>query len=51
MRFPMEDDKFIEIKFSHKRDHKKYLSLVFNDTKVQLSNSQKHLELILDSKL
>ena len=37
--------------FSHKRDNKKYLSLVFNDTKVQLTNSQKHLGLILDSKL
>ena len=41
----------IEICFSHKRDNENYPSLVFNDTKVQLANSQKHLGLILDSKL
>ena len=41
----------IEISFSHKRDNVSYPSLVFNDNKVQLANSQKHLGLILDSKL
>ena len=41
----------IEICFSHKRDNENYPSLAFNDTKVQLPNSQKHLGLILDSKL
>ena len=41
----------IEICFSHKRDNEHYPTLVFNDTKVQLANSQKHLGLILDSKL
>ena len=41
----------IETYFSHKHDNKNYSSLVFNDTKVQLANSQKHLGFILDSKL
>ena len=41
----------IEKCFSHKRYNVTYPSLVFNDHKVQLANSQKHLELILDSKL
>ena len=41
----------IEICFSHKRDSENYPSLVFNDTKVQLANNQKHVGLILDSKL
>ena len=41
----------IEICFSHKRDNENYPSLVFRATKVQLANSQKHLGLILDSKL
>ena len=36
--------------FSHKRENENYPSLVFNDTKVQLANSQQHLGLILDSK-
>ena len=40
-----------EIYFSHKCDNENYLSLVFNDTKVHLGNSQKHLGLILDSEL
>ena len=44
-------DRAIEICFSHKRNNENYPSLVFNDTKVQLANSQKHLELILDSEL
>ena len=38
----------IEICSSHKRDNENYPSLVFNDTKVQLSNSQKHLLLGLE---
>ena len=37
--------------FSHIRNNENYLSLVFNDTKVQIANSQKHLGLILISKL
>ena len=37
--------------FSCKRDNENYPSLVFNDTKVQIANSQKHLGLILDFKL
>ena len=41
----------IEICFSHKRENKNYPSLMFNDTKVQLATSQKHLGLILDSRL
>ena len=41
----------MEVCFSHKGDNKNYPSLVFNDTKVQLATSQKHLGLILDSKL
>ena len=41
----------IEICFSHKRVSENCSSLVFNDTKVQIDNSQKHLGLILDSKL
>ena len=48
MGFPMEA---IEICFSHKHDNENYPSLVLNDTKVQLTNSHKHLGLILDSKL
>ena len=41
----------MEICFSQKRDNENYPSLVFNDTIVQLANSQKHLGLILDFKL
>ena len=41
----------IEICFSHKRDNENYPSLVFNDTKVQLGTSQKHLRSFLNSKL
>ena len=41
----------VEICFPYKRDTENYPSLVFNDTYVQLANSQKHLGLILDSKL
>ena len=48
---PDPNKQAIEICFSHKRHNENYPSLVFNDTKVQLANSQKHLGLILDSKL
>ena len=41
----------IEKGFSHKRENKNHPLLVFNDTKVQITNSQKYLGLILDSKL
>ena len=41
----------IEICFSNKHENENYPSLVFNGTKVQLATSQKHLGLILDSKL
>ena len=41
----------IGICFSRKRDNENYPPLVFNDTKVQIANRQKHLGLILDSKL
>ena len=48
---PDPSKQVIEICFSHKRDNENYPSLAFNDTKVQLANSQKHLGLFLDSKL
>ena len=48
---PDPSKQVLEICFSHKRDTRNYPSLVFNDTKVQIANSQKHLGLILDSKL
>ena len=41
----------IEICFSQKRDNENYPLLAFNDAKVQLGTSQKHLGLILGSKL
>ena len=41
----------IEICFLHKRYNESYPSLVFNDTRVQIANNQKHLGLILDFKL
>ena len=41
----------VEIRFSHKRDNENYSSLMFDDTKVQLATCQKHLGLVLDSKL
>ena len=37
--------------FPHKLDNENYSLLLFNDTKVQLDTSQKHLGLILDYKL
>ena len=48
---PNPNKQTIEICFSHKRDNKKYPSLVFSDSKVQIASSQKHLGLILDLKL
>ena len=47
---PYPSKQVIEICCSHKRDNENYRSWVFNDTKVQLPTSQKHLWLILDSK-
>ena len=41
----------IEVCFSNKRDKENYQPLQFNSTDVQITNSQKHLGLILDSKL
>ena len=41
----------LKICFFHKGDIENYPSLVFNDTRIQLANSQKHLGLILDFKL
>ena len=41
----------IEICFSYKRCKENNPSLMLNNTKIQLANSQKHLGLILDSKL
>ena len=41
----------LEIWFSHIRDNGNYPSLVFNDTKILLATSQKHLGLILYFKL
>ena len=48
---PDPSKQVMETCFSHKRDNNNYPSLVFDDTKAQLANSQKHLGLILDSKL
>ena len=43
--------KAIEVCFSHKRDKVVYPPLQFNNNDVQSANSQKHLGLVLDSKL
>ena len=48
---PDPSNQAIEICFSHKPENKNYPSLIFNDTKVELATSQKHLGLILDSRL
>ena len=40
-----------EVCFSNKRDKENYQPLQFNSTDVQIADSQKHLGLILDSKL
>ena len=41
----------IEVCFSHKREKAVYPPLQFNNNNVQSANSQKHLGLVLDSKL
>ena len=41
----------VEVCFSHKWDKVVYLPLKFNNNDVQSANSQKHLRLVLDSKL
>ena len=41
----------IEVCFSHKRDRVVYPPLQFNNNDVQSANNQKHLGLVLDSKL
>ena len=48
---PFSSKQAIEMCFSHKRENEDFPSLVFNDTNIQLATSQKHLGLILDSKL
>ena len=47
----LDFEQAIEIFVSHKCNNENYPSLVFNDNRVQLTNSQKHLGLILDSNL
>ena len=41
----------IEVHFFKKRDKENYLPLQFSSTDVRIADSQKHLRLILDSKL
>ena len=41
----------MEICFSQKRNNRNYPSMMFNDTKVELATSQKHLGLILYSRI
>ena len=41
----------IEVCFSHKQDKVVYPPLQFNNNDIQSANSQKHLGLVLDSKL
>ena len=41
----------IEVRFSNKRDNGNYHPFHFNSTNVQVADSQKHLGLVLDSKL
>lgn len=48
---PDPSNQAIEICFSHNQENENYPSLVFNDTKVLLTISQKHLGLILNFKL
>ena len=48
---PEPNKQSMEICFSKNRDNGNYPSLIFNDTKVELATSQKHLGLILDSRL
>ena len=58
MGFPMENvfqpcpnKQAIEVRFSNKRDQENYLPLQLSSTDVRKADSQKHLGLILDSKL
>ena len=48
---PDSNKQAIEVCFSNKRDRGNYLPLHFNSTNVQVVDSQKHLGLVLDSKL
>ena len=48
---PDPNKQAIEVCFSNKRDKENYQPLQFNSTDVQIADSQKHLGLILDSKL
>ena len=48
---PDPNKQAIEVCFSNKRDKENYPPLKFNSTDVQIAESQKHLGLILDSKL
>ena len=48
---PDRNKQAIEVCFSNKRDKENYQPLQFNSTDVQIDDSQKHLGLILDSKL
>ena len=48
---PDPNKQAIEVCFSNKRDKGNYPPLKFNSTDVQIAESQKHLGLILDSKL
>ena len=41
----------IEVCFSHKRDKEVYPTLKFHNNDAQSANSQKHLDLVLESKL
>ena len=48
---PDPNKQAIEVCFSNKCDKENYPPLRFNNTNVQLADNQKHLGLILDSKL
>ena len=48
---PDPNKQVMEVCFSNKCNKENYLPLQFNNTDVQIANSQKHLGLILDSKL
>ena len=48
---PDPNKQAIEVHFSNKRDKENYPYLQFNSTDVQIPDNQKHLGLILDSKL
>ena len=49
--YPNPRKQAIVISFSDKYNNEIYPSFVFNDTKLQLATIQKHLGIILDSKL